>query len=200
MYVDSIKTKYYTAPMKMIDSENPASVKLQKDAFEFAATAHRSINQLRKYTQTPYEGHPFAVGQMLINLVPEATPEDVASAYLHDVVEDTPVKIEEIYEKFGPVVGQNVDGLTDVSKPEDGNRKFRKEMDKEHTLEQPVNVLNIKLVDFLHNQESILEYDPDFATVWCREKAKIIFDPRMDKASPVLLEKARNAFRSWYKA
>ena len=38
-----------------------------------------------------------------------------AAAWLHDVVEDTPVEIEEIYEVFGERIGDLVDALTNVT-------------------------------------------------------------------------------------
>lgn len=65
------------------------------------------------------------------------TQEMIAAAYLHDVVEDTPVSIHEIREEIGPEVSELVDWLTDVSKPEDGNRRVRKELDRQHLAKAP---------------------------------------------------------------
>jgi (p)ppGpp synthase/HD superfamily hydrolase len=79
---------------------------LERCALEFATTAHASINQRRKYTGEPYIVHPIAVAE-LVRSVPH-TPEMIAAAYLHDVVEDTPVTIEEIREEFGPQVAELV--------------------------------------------------------------------------------------------
>ena len=64
---------------------------LEQRALAFARRAHESIDHRRKYTDEPYIVHPIAVAE-LVKSVPH-TPEMVAAAYLHDVVEDTPVTI-----------------------------------------------------------------------------------------------------------
>ena len=75
----------------------------------------------------------------------------LAAALLHDVVEDTPVTIEEIQEIFGADVASLVDDLTDVSKPEDGNRKFRKALDREHSAQSSARAQTVKLADLISN-------------------------------------------------
>ena len=92
--------------------------KLQ-EAIEFATEAHG--DQKRKYTGEPYITHPIAVME-IVREVPH-TEEMLMAAVLHDTVEDTPVTIEDIKTKFGTKVAELVDGLTDVSRPEHGNRK-----------------------------------------------------------------------------
>ena len=116
-------------------------------AIKFATKAHKG--QVRKYTGEPYVTHPLAV----MNLVQEVphTTEMLIAALLHDVVEDTPVELDEIETKFGPVVGALVDGLTDVSRHEDGNRRTRKSIDRDRLAEQSGEVQTIKLADLIHN-------------------------------------------------
>ena len=104
-------------------------------AYRFADDAHSSIGQLRKYTHTPYIVHPLAVAATVATV--KHTPEQLAAALLHDVVEDTPVGIDEIGERFGPVVREYVWFLTDVSRPEDGNRARRKALDRAHIAKGP---------------------------------------------------------------
>jgi (p)ppGpp synthase/HD superfamily hydrolase len=96
-----------------------ATVKLELDAKLFAAAAHGAIGQKRKYTGEDYIVHPIAVAE-IVRSVPH-TEVMIAAALLHDVVEDTPVTLEE---RFGCEVRELVDWLTD--KPEKGNRKERK--------------------------------------------------------------------------
>jgi len=67
-----------------------------------------------------------------------------------------------------------VEGLTDVSRPEDGNRKVRKAMDRAHTAQQPADVQTIKLADLIHNTKSISVYDPHFYKVYREEKIRIL--------------------------
>lgn len=139
-------------------------------AIQFAVTAHGE--QKRKYTDEPYVTHPLAVMRM-VQEVPHTT-EMLVAAVLHDVVEDTPVELAEIKQEFGPVVATYVDGLTDVSKPEDGNRATRKSLDRAHTAEQPAEVQTIKLADLIHNTASIEQHDPSFYKVYKQEKIELL--------------------------
>ncbi len=143
--------------------------KLQ-EAIKFATEAHG--DQKRKYTGEPYITHPIAVME-IVREVPH-TEEMLMAAVLHDTVEDTPVTIEDIKTKFGTKVAELVNGLTDVSRPEDGNRKTRKAMDRAHLAKQNAEVQTIKLADLIHNTMSIGLYDPHFYKVYKEEKIKIL--------------------------
>lgn len=109
---------------------------LEDRAREFATEAHSAIDHRRKYTNQPYIEHPLAVAE-LVRSVPH-TEEMIAAALLHDVVEDTPVMIDEIREEFGSQVAELVDWLTDVSRQSDGNRRVRKHMDLMHLAKAPL--------------------------------------------------------------
>jgi len=139
-------------------------------AITFAVKSHGE--QKRKYTGEPYATHPLAVMRM-VQEVPHTT-EMLVAAVLHDVVEDTPVELVEIEDKFGPVVATYVEGLTDISRPEDGNRATRKAMDREHTAKQPAEVQTIKLADLIHNTASIEQHDPSFYKVYKQEKIELL--------------------------
>ena len=103
------------------------------EVLKFATMAHG--DQKRKYTGEPYIVHPIAVSE-IVKTVPH-TDEMIAAALLHDVVEDTPFTIDDINDRFGNKVAELVSWLTDVSRPEDGNRKTRKSLDREHIVEAP---------------------------------------------------------------
>ena len=98
----------------------------------------------------------------------------VAAALLHDVVEDTDVSLEDISIKFGPDIADLVSDLTDVSKPEDGNRATRKALDRAHTARASAAAKTIKLADLISNSRSIVEFDPHFAKVYLKEKALLL--------------------------
>lgn len=149
---------------------NHSEANLLAKAIQFAIAAHGE--QKRKYTGEPYVTHPLAV-MRIVQEVPHTT-EMLVAAVLHDVIEDTPVELAEIKQEFGPVVATYVDGLTDVSKPEDGNRAFRKAMDRAHSSEQPAEVQTIKLADLIHNTASIEEHDPGFYKVYKEEKKLLL--------------------------
>jgi len=90
----------------------------------YAMAAHAAVGQKRKYTNEPYIVHPAEVAKIVAG-VPGATPDMVAAAWLHDVVEDTGCTFTDIHMAFGIDIATLVGWLTDVSKPEDGNRAHR---------------------------------------------------------------------------
>ena len=140
------------------------------EVLKFATMAHG--DQKRKYTGEPYIVHPIAVSE-IVKTVPH-TDEMIAAALLHDVVEDTPVTIQEIETKFGSKVAELVGWLTDTSRPEDGNRKTRKSIDRLHSADAPAEAQTIKLADLIHNTKSIEKHDPHFWKVYKQEKIALL--------------------------
>lgn len=156
-------------------------------ALAFAGRAHQG--QRRKYRGEPYITHPMAVAGIIMRLVPDHTLEMLQAALLHDVVEDTPVTIEQIKAEFGLTVARYVTYLTDVSVPEDGNRKVRKRMDAEWNGRGPAEAQTIKVADLIHNSLDIKEQDPKFWKLYKEEK---LFTLRqLHKADPDLKALAR---------
>lgn len=139
----------------------------------FATAAHAAVKQVRKYTGEPYIVHPAEVAGMIDSLE-GATFEMVAAAWLHDTVEDTGVSIEDIRAEFGGEVAELVGWLTDVSKPEDGNRAVRKAIDREHTARAPAEAQTVKLADLISNSRSILVHGGGFASVYLEEKRMLL--------------------------
>ncbi len=139
-------------------------------ALNYAAAAHQG--QVRKYTGEPYINHPIAVS----NLVASVTDNDniIAAALLHDVVEDTDVTIEQIQFEFGGYIAAWVSDLTDVSRPEHGNRAMRKAIDLAHTAQAFPPAQTIKLADLIDNSKSIVERDPGFAEIYMAEKRELL--------------------------
>jgi (p)ppGpp synthase/HD superfamily hydrolase len=124
-------------------------VTLEKRAQEYATRKHAEFKQVRKYTGEPYINHPAAVVE-LVRSVPH-TEAMIAAAWLHDTVEDTDATLKEVTELFGVEVGAFVEMLTDVSKPEDGNRAMRKAIDRDHTAKATSPAKTIKLADLIDN-------------------------------------------------
>lgn len=79
-------------------------------AFEFAAFAHKDQKR-RGGEQVPYFSHPAAVGLILGRAGFE--DEVVIAGVLHDVVEDTPITLEQIEQEFGSEVAHIVDGVSE---------------------------------------------------------------------------------------
>ena len=138
----------------------------------FATAAHAAVGQLRKYTNEPYIVHPAEVVS-IVRSVPH-TEAMLAAAWLHDVVEDTGVTIETVRAEFGTEVADLVSWLTDVSRPEDGNRAHRKARDREHTAQAPAEAQTVKLADLISNTRSIMAHDPKFAVTYLEEKRALL--------------------------
>lgn len=163
------------------------------DAVQFAVRQHGT--QLRKYTGAPYITHPIAVAKLVLPYVGD-DEEAVIAALLHDVVEDTPCQPIEIYNSFGATVLRYVEGLTDVSKPADGNRAARKEIDRRHTAQQPPIVKTIKLADLIDNSRTIVQHDPNFAKVYMEEKGLLLYE--LSEGHPELFRQAEALLWAYY--
>jgi (p)ppGpp synthase/HD superfamily hydrolase len=143
-------------------------------ASDFAKNAHDSIQHKRKYTNEPYWVHP----ERVANIVAEVTDDAaiIAAAWLHDVIEDVAPLNENynavaILHEFGEQVLQLVLEVTDVSKPEDGNRCTRKAIDRAHLAKASKQGKLIKLADLIDNALDISQHDPGFAKVFKKEVA-----------------------------
>jgi len=143
---------------------------LVETARRFASAAHGSMNQRRLFTDEPYIVHPAAVAE-LISTVPGHQPEWLMAAYLHDVVEDTPVTIDQIESLFGTAVASLVKELTNESTPADGTRTHRKALDVIRLAGISVVAQTIKLADICDNLRSIHLHEPRFAAIYLKEKA-----------------------------
>ncbi len=150
-----------------------SGVDLERFARAFAHAAHGATGQLRRYTKTPYILHPEEVVGILHRAY-GVTEVQLAVGWLHDVVEDTKVTGDMVREFFGPDVAGGVLALTDVSKPEDGNRKARKAIDLANTAGIEPRWKTVKLADVISNSKTIVEHDPDFAKVWLPEKSALL--------------------------
>ncbi len=162
----------------------PELARRRRRALGFAARTHEAVNQRRKYTGEPYIVHPVEVAEIVLSVTDD--PCMVEAAILHDTVEDSRglVVVGTIACHFGDRTARYVDGLTDVSKPSDGNRAKRKAIDRAHSAAQPADVQTIKVADLISNTCSITEFDPNFARVYLREKVALLevlrkADPRL---------------------
>ncbi|MEM9810734.1 MAG: bifunctional (p)ppGpp synthetase/guanosine-3',5'-bis(diphosphate) 3'-pyrophosphohydrolase, partial [Pseudomonadota bacterium] len=122
-------------------------------AYVFAMRAHGG--QTRQ-SGDPYFTHPLSVAAILTDL--KLDPVTIATALLHDVIEDCAVSYEDIHRDFGPEVARLVDGVTKISKRElapdaDGAAEnFAKFI---LATSKDVRVLLIKLADRLHNMRTL---------------------------------------------
>ncbi len=128
--------------------------KLIRKAFDVAVDAHK--DQRRKSGEA-YIFHPIAVAKIVASEIGLGATA-IAAALMHDVVEDTPIMIEDIERMFNPKVAQLVEGLTKISKVQ---KEMNVSMQAENfrkmilTLNDDVRVILIKIADRLHNMQTM---------------------------------------------
>ena len=126
---------------------------LLREAWRVGAAAH--AGQTRKSGE-PYITHPVAVAGVLAELGLDV--ETLIAAILHDTIEDTPLRREEIASQFGEDVAELVDGVTKLDKLKFRDRQeaaaesFRKML---LAMSRDLRVIMIKLADRLHNMRTL---------------------------------------------
>lgn len=137
-----------------------------------AVQPHARINQRLTYNLRPCDAHLKAVADLVASVTDD--PETIAAAWLHDIVEDTPTTFEELANEFGAGVTQLVMELTEVSKPSDGNRTARKEIDRRHLALASPRAKTVKLADVIVNCMDIRRHDERFGRVCIAEMLALL--------------------------
>ncbi|MCE5284918.1 MAG: bifunctional (p)ppGpp synthetase/guanosine-3',5'-bis(diphosphate) 3'-pyrophosphohydrolase [Pelosinus sp.] len=154
--------------------QTDAPVDLISEAYEVARAAHSG--QLR-VSGEPYIHHPLGVARILANLQIDAVT--VSAAFLHDVVEDTAISLDEVESKFGKEIAMLVDGVTKLnrieckSKEEQQIENYRKMF---LAMAKDIRVVLIKLADRLHNMRT-LKYMPEVKQRRIAQETLEIFAP-----------------------
>lgn len=138
----------------------------------FAIAAHEAVGQKRKHTGEPYWTHPERVAATVFDY--GGYDYMVEAAWLHDVVEDTGVTLGVIRTFFGTQVASMVQDLTNVSRPEDGNRAIRKAIDRGHMTKASMESQFIKCADIMDNVKDFMLHDPQFAVQYKTEKRAML--------------------------
>lgn len=146
--------------VETVQSYDPdADEALLNRAYVYAMKAH--VHQTRA-SGDPYFSHPLEVAGILTELkLDDAT---IATALLHDVIEDTDTTRAEIDELFGPRIGALVDGLTKIKRLDLVSREaqqaenFRKLL---VAISSDIRVLLVKLADRLHNMRTLEHKKPE---------------------------------------
>ena len=85
---------------------------LIRRAFEFSWNAH--VKGKPRASGEPYFSHPYEVALVVAKEIP-LDDVSIASALLHDVVEDTGYDLKSIRSEFGDGIADIVDGVTKIS-------------------------------------------------------------------------------------
>ena len=122
-------------------------------AFRLAAEAHR---EQKRDNGDPYITHPVAVAEILAGY--RLDVGSIATALLHDVIEDTGISRAELERRFGPEIAGLVDGVTKLTRLElQSDRTKQAENFRKLVLamSRDIRVLLVKLADRLHNMRTL---------------------------------------------
>jgi RelA/SpoT family (p)ppGpp synthetase len=168
-------TRQYELVEKVLSYQPSADEALLNRAYVYAMKAHG--NQKRA-SGAPFFSHPLEVAAILAEMrLDDAT---IATALLHDTIEDTDITRGEIDTMFGREIGTLVDGLTKIKKLDLVTKKaeqaenFRKLL---LAISSDIRVLLVKLADRLHNMRTLEHVKP--------AKRKIIAEETMDIYAPL---------------
>jgi (p)ppGpp synthase/HD superfamily hydrolase len=178
-------------PASSCRKKGSSALDLVTKAREFALQAHRKRDHRRKYSGEPYEVHLIDVANIVASVSDHAPT--IAAAYLHDVVEDTDVTLTEVEAAFGPEVATLVENLTDISRPQDGNRARRKEVDRQHLARARPEAKTVKLADIISNAPDIARHDSGFGRVYIKEAEALL--EVLKEGHPELYQRAQRTLR-----
>ncbi|MEN3747276.1 bifunctional (p)ppGpp synthetase/guanosine-3',5'-bis(diphosphate) 3'-pyrophosphohydrolase [Sphingomonas sp. HF-S3] len=145
--------RQYELVDRVLSYDPEADEALLNRAYVFSVNAHGTQ---KRASGDPYFSHPIEVAGILTDL--HLDDETIATAILHDTIEDTVATPEEIKRLFGENVARMVDGVTKLSKIEaqseseraaENLRKFLLAMSDD------IRVLLVKLADRLHNMRTL---------------------------------------------
>lgn len=154
-----ILTRYRDLISNTYRSLNEEQNKLIRTAFDIALDAHK--DQRRK-TGEPYIYHPIEVANIVANEIGLGATS-IACALLHDVIEDSEYKYEDIKKIFGEKIADIVNGLTKISIMNHQNISIQSENYRKLllTLSEDFRVILIKIADRLHNMRTLESMAPD---------------------------------------
>jgi GTP diphosphokinase / guanosine-3',5'-bis(diphosphate) 3'-diphosphatase len=168
-------TRQYELVERVLSYQPTADEALLNRAYVYAMKAHG--NQKRA-SGAPFFSHPLEVAAILAEMrLDDAT---IATALLHDTIEDTDTTRSEIDALFGREIGTLVDGLTKIKKLDLVTKKaeqaenFRKLL---LAISSDIRVLLVKLADRLHNMRTLGAMKPD--------KRKIVAEETMEIYAPL---------------
>ena len=137
---DEFKSKIYEYDDKELE--------IIRKSFNYSVSLHKG--QKRKFSHDPYIIHPIRVA---INLYGEKY-ELIAAALLHDIVEDTEIKLSEINDEFGYKIMMFVKGMTKSNKISICDAL-------NSVLDKFPEVILLKLSDRIDNMEDKFNYLPE---------------------------------------
>lgn len=130
-----------------------AEIQKMEEAFRFAQRLHEGQYRV---SEEPYIIHPVEVAKILVNL--KADSHTIMAAFLHDILEDTDTKPDEIEKLFGKDVLTLVQGVTKLSKLQFKSKEERQAENFRRlfiAMANDIRIIFLKLADRLHNMRTL---------------------------------------------
>ena len=163
---------------------------LIRRAYAFGAEAHKEQKRLFRY---PYNSHPLAVAHILTQLKIDAMT--IASALLHDTIEDTGVTAQQVAERFGNDVAVLVEGvLSSASSNLPAVRNVRRRVFARWSWRWPGIGFIGQLADRLHNLRTLEHSRSLNNAVWRRRHSIFMPHWRIASASTSLTGACKTLF------
>jgi len=130
-----------------------ADLEVIQKAFDVSSKAHEGQ---KRASGEPYLVHPVGVAEILAKMKLDSS--SIAAGLLHDTVEDTLIKLEDVRRDFGDEIALLVDGVTKLSKIKFSSKEekqaenFRKMI---LAMANDIRIVLIKLADRLHNMRTL---------------------------------------------
>ncbi len=152
---------------------NPDDRALIERAYKFADDKHTGI--LRKSGE-PYIHHLIEVAYILASL--QGGPHTIAAGFLHDVVEDTAVTVDDLKTIFNEDIASLVESLTNIQRLKLSHRKPEDFAAEDHRkiflgMARDIRVIIIKLADRLHNMRTLQALSPTRQKVLAKESLEV---------------------------
>ena len=170
---------------ELIHYFDETQIKLIEEAYALAKKVHEGQ---KRHTGEPYITHPLAVAKILVEMHMDS--QTIIAAILHDALEDTHLKKQDIADQFGKEIANLVDGVTKLTQIEFETRaqaqaeNFRKMI---MAMARDIRVILIKLADRLHNMRTIDSLP--------REKRHRIAKETLEIFAPIANRLGMHAFR-----
>ncbi|HPT21953.1 MAG TPA: RelA/SpoT family protein [Bacteroidales bacterium] len=150
-----IQSEYDGLVNNLYRCNKPGDREMIDKAFSVANEAHWNM---RRKSGEPYIIHPISVAK-IVNHEIGLGAKSIATALLHDVVEDTDYTLEDVERDFGPKIASLIDGLTKISGTY--NKESSSSLQAENfrkmllTISDDLRVILIKIADRLHNMRTL---------------------------------------------
>ncbi|MDR0538179.1 MAG: HD domain-containing protein [Tannerellaceae bacterium] len=150
---EKVQGMFYDLIKKHLNSTRRHDVEMITKAFNLAKPLHDKYSSSRK-NGDPYILHPLAVAHIVCSEM-NLGATSICCALMHDLVEDTPIKLSDIKREFGETIAEIVDGLTKIADGKEPPADLENFLHQFRSTQKDFRVILIKIADRLHNMRTL---------------------------------------------